>query len=179
MRSDVLALAYHVDYWDYIGWRDVHGDRSYSDRQRRYAQAFDLRYVYTPQMIVDGVFETSGNQRRDITSAIDKQLKNGRSDILEYQDGMLIVDASQSKEPLNLMYVEFIKEETTKVRRGENRGRDLTEYHIVTKLEKIAALQGERKSLPIIMKSQKSPIGAAVFVQNSKTMKIISAHRLY
>ena len=53
-RDDVVALAMHVDYWDYIGWKDVFGNPAHSARQRAYAKAGNRRMVYTPQMIVNG-----------------------------------------------------------------------------------------------------------------------------
>src|SRR4029077_1619972 len=53
-RSDVVALSYHVDYWDYIGWRDRFATHETTERQRAYARVLKQRYVYTPEMVVDG-----------------------------------------------------------------------------------------------------------------------------
>src|SRR3954454_10513973 len=51
-RSDVLALGLHVDYWDYIGWKDPFAQRAYTERQRHYSRALNQRFVYTPQMVI-------------------------------------------------------------------------------------------------------------------------------
>ena len=64
-RSDVLALAWHVDYWDYLGWRDTFGDPRHSLRQRRYAKALG-EGVYTPQLIVNGVLQGVGHRAADV-----------------------------------------------------------------------------------------------------------------
>ena len=53
-RSDVLALELHVDYWDYIGWKDPFADRNNVERQRLYGGKLGSRYVYTPQMVING-----------------------------------------------------------------------------------------------------------------------------
>ncbi len=64
-NTDVLFVGWHVDYWDYLGWEDPYGDRSYSQRQRQYARVFQTSTIYTPQMIVDGhyVVSNAGNRR--------------------------------------------------------------------------------------------------------------------
>src|SRR6056297_1329329 len=53
-RDDVIPLALHVDYWDYIGWADIFADPAYTRRQKGYAHATGQRMVYTPQMVIDG-----------------------------------------------------------------------------------------------------------------------------
>ena len=68
-RPDVIALSLHVDYWDYIGWKDPFGSPMNTARQRRYAEALGLRYVYTPQMIVDGRINAVGSRRDEVLDA--------------------------------------------------------------------------------------------------------------
>ena len=62
-REDVVAISLHVDYWDYLGWKDTLGDAAHSERQRDYAEAIGSRR-YTPQMIVNGSVDASGQQSR-------------------------------------------------------------------------------------------------------------------
>ena len=66
----VLFIGWHVDYWDYLGWRDPYGRRDYSNRQRRYARVFGSSTVYTPQMIVNGksVVSHAGNREAILTT---------------------------------------------------------------------------------------------------------------
>ena len=53
-RPDIVALSFHVDYWDYIGWKDRFASKESTERQRVYARTLKQRYVYTPEMVVDG-----------------------------------------------------------------------------------------------------------------------------
>src|SRR5580693_6684731 len=69
-RTDIVALSYHVDYWDYIGWKDPFATRATTDRQRAYARVLKQRYVYTPEMVVDGITHEPGVTR----SSIDEML---------------------------------------------------------------------------------------------------------
>src|SRR5690606_35919507 len=69
-RGDVVALAYHVDYWDYIGWEDTFGTRTFSDRQRNYAKSWGSSRIYTPQMVVNGAEGVVGSKRDAVHDAL-------------------------------------------------------------------------------------------------------------
>src|SRR5215831_8685962 len=71
-RSDVLALGFHVDYWDYIGWKDPYASKLATKRQRQYAESFKLSFVYTPQMIINGDAESVGSDRAGVEAAVEK-----------------------------------------------------------------------------------------------------------
>src|SRR6185369_6337072 len=58
-RPDIVALSYHVDYWDYIGWKDRFATPATTARQHTYASVLKQRYVYTPEMVVDGIAHDS------------------------------------------------------------------------------------------------------------------------
>ena len=65
-RPDIVALSFHVDYWDYIGWKDPFATRETTERQRAYARVLKQRYVYTPEMVVDGIGHDTGRERGPI-----------------------------------------------------------------------------------------------------------------
>src|SRR5438874_4449470 len=65
-RQDIVALSFHVDYWDYIGWKDAFATRTTTDRQRAYARVLKQRYVYTPEMVVEGIGHDTGRERSGI-----------------------------------------------------------------------------------------------------------------
>ena len=69
-RDDVIALALHVDYWDYLGWKDEFAVPQNAERQRGYARKAGLRSVYTPQMIINGVTDIVGARPMDLSKAI-------------------------------------------------------------------------------------------------------------
>ncbi|MEM7520744.1 MAG: DUF1223 domain-containing protein, partial [Pseudomonadota bacterium] len=69
-RDDVIALAMHVDYWDYIGWKDPFGNPAHADRQRAYAAEGNRRTIYTPEMVVQGVTDIVGTKPMKLAEAI-------------------------------------------------------------------------------------------------------------
>ena len=69
-RPDVLALSFHVDYWDNLGWKDPFASRLNTDRQKAYRDAFGNAQIYTPQMVVAGISEMPGFTASAVTAAI-------------------------------------------------------------------------------------------------------------
>ena len=69
-RDDVIALALHVDYWDYIGWEDAFADPAHTQRQRQYALEAGRRSVYTPQMVINGQTAIVGTKPMALSEAI-------------------------------------------------------------------------------------------------------------
>ncbi len=176
MRKDVLALAYHVDYWDYIGWDDVHAKAEYSKRQRTYAQTFNLRYVYTPQMIVSGEYETSGNRRRSIIKAVERELATPSPVNLQQKGNHILVEGNQPDAPVNVVFVSFLEEVSTQVKRGENRGKTLKDYHIVSNLASLGEWRGGSATFPL--EPLAPNMGHGVFLQRKGDLKILGAIRL-
>ena len=77
-RRDVVALSLHVDYWDYIGWKDPYAIAVATERQRAYASQFGKGFVYTPQMVVDGAAEAVGSHRSTVSDEIDARAQDAR-----------------------------------------------------------------------------------------------------
>lgn len=172
-HNNVLALAYHVDYWDYIGWTDPYARAAFSNRQRAYARQFNLRYVYTPQMVISGQRETSGNRPARVYDAIDDILNKPMAVTLDMTNGGVEVNGQAQG---TLYQVTYHKEVTTDVKRGENRGKQLTEYHIVHDLIALGTWSGGQKRFSL---AQMTPgLGHAVFLQRDSDMKILSALKL-
>src|SRR5690606_11322881 len=69
-QGDVVVLAYHVDYWDYLGWKDTLGSRANTARQYSYAKAFGSGQVYTPQIVVNGRSQMNGGQADAVEAAL-------------------------------------------------------------------------------------------------------------
>src|ERR1700761_5380354 len=77
-RSDVLALAFHVTYWDRLGWKDPFSIEAATDRQSVYGRRFGDG-SYTPEMVVDGAASAVGSDRNQVGSAIENAKRNGRT----------------------------------------------------------------------------------------------------
>ena len=131
-RDDVLALAYHVDYWDDLGWRDRFGLTEAVQRQRNYAKTLRLSSVYTPQVVIDGQADYVGSDH----AAIGRGLAANRDGVgiaLSVRDGEILIDlAAQSNVALSdIVLVGYQRQAVSAIGRGENAGRTLTEFNIV------------------------------------------------
>ncbi|RWY52535.1 DUF1223 domain-containing protein [Mucilaginibacter gilvus] len=182
----VYILAYHVDYWNRLGWKDVFSSADYSRRQNTYANWLNLSSVYTPQVVVNGRKEFVGSQegtlRNAITAGIGKAGKTALTlDGLKAGSNQATIkykaDGAGENTALVLALVE--KNATTVVKAGENGGRTLSHVQIVTKIQNIA-LNGDKNgetsiSLPKNFTAQNYEVIA--FVQNVQNGEILAASR--
>lgn len=131
-RDDVLALAYHVDYWDNLGWPDPYSSPDATARQQTYADHLGLNYVYTPQMVIDGEKDVEGSDRDGVEAAL-KDKRDGVGIHLRRDAGDFVVDiAPQSGgKSAQVLLVAYDRTAETEVERGENAGRTLRQYNIV------------------------------------------------
>lgn len=151
--DDVLALAYHIDYWDYIGWKDTFAKAAFSNYQRAYAQSWNKDRIYTPQMVVNGEMDVVGSRQGEVNSALaDANLPVNM--ILEKQDMALnvVIDAQDGMPDATLWLVTFKSTAEVMIERGENRGKTIDYSQIVTDRRAIGmwtAKDGARLRLPI------------------------------
>lgn len=162
-RANVIALAFHVDYWNYIGWRDPFSSRAWSQRQKAYGEALKRRYVYTPQMVIDGSTETVGSKRRKVEGL----LKNARGReklavrLTHPKPAMVRIQVpgrpSYDGTPATIWVAFYDNEHVTRVRAGENRGMVLRDRNIVRMLTPVGTWQGE----PVDVSLSLEALGAA------------------
>jgi len=196
-EKDLLALSLHVDYWDYIGWKDPFASPTMTARQRAYMRAMRLRYVYTPQMVVQGRWEGTGSNRWKIgrfirTAKQEAKTKPPVPVALSFAGGgtsrlRITIDASQGQpeNPTSLHLVVFERERVVKVKRGENRGRTLGHRNVVRSFTPIGTWKGagytNTVSIPVLVDHVQDERGtapaksAAVLIQDDKTMAILGA----
>src|SRR5215469_17912855 len=142
-RPDVLALSFHVDYWDRLGWRDPYSSHEATERQNRYATLLHLTSVYTPQIIVDGKWQAVGSDRADVEHALDLA-RRSRKDIsvtLALDHGqahvnMGAVDVAAG----SVILIGFDRRHVTAVKRGENGGRILAHVDVVRGVDEITRI---------------------------------------
>jgi len=183
-RADVLALAFHVDYWNYIGWTDPFASKLATQRQRDYSQRLALRYVYTPQMVVNGVAEGVGAE----PETIDPLIKAAAADdapraitmLGRAANGHLTVhiEAGTPPEPASIWLVGFDREHTTRVLHGENQGRTLKDYQVVRSFREIGTWNGAALDLDVAGDVVSGDGSVAVLVQLRGTGRIIGAATL-
>jgi hypothetical protein len=146
-RQDVIALALHVDYWDYIGWADTFGDPAYTTRQRSYARAMGENMVYTPQMIINGSSAIVGSDAEALVSALTADDEDAPVLRLSRSGGTLSIRADAAPDlsaPVRVMLVRYHPKAEVAIQRGENSGRTITYTNIVTSLTEIGQWDGSR-----------------------------------
>ena len=176
-REDVLALAFHVDYWDYIGWKDPFADPVHTSRQRDYSSNLGLRYVFTPQMVVQGASSATGSNQAAVLGLIGRDRGMDRIEVKMNRDASGLVTASLPANPkaeeADIWLAFYDRKHVTSIKRGENGGRTLRNYNVVRKLVRLGSWRGNAKDIPI----QAMSVGdaCAVLVQSAKTGRILGA----
>lgn len=173
--KNVLALAFHVDYWDYLGWKDTFAKPSYTDRQRSYSRSFNENQVYTPQAIINGRSHTVGSRAKTISATLDQYGATNmglsvpvnaaiKGDAIEVS-----IDAASKAKKATLWMVYFNNKRVVKVERGENRGRDLTYSNIVRDVELVGMVEpnGLKVMLPIKEVGKKGYDSCALILQEA------------
>jgi hypothetical protein len=183
-RADVLALSLHVDYWDYIGWKDPFARRAHTERQRDYSRALSQRYVYTPQMVVNGALQGVGSDRAVINRLIEKARKaQGAAPALSVTgDGAqrtLRIGAAGAATAATVWLVGFDRRHETPVRAGENSGRRLANHNVVRTMQPIGTWQGQAEEIALDLSAIAVECdGAAVIVQAGETGPVVAATRV-
>ena len=180
----IIALSLHVDYWDYIGWPDPYASPASTDRQREYVRRLGLRWVYTPQMIIDGHANVTGLQRREVletikTAAVSRKALEVRFD--RTNGGRIVVPEGHAPEGGAAVWLAvYDGTHETKVPRGENAGRRLRNYNVVRELTRIGTWHGERMEIPLDMTAAAAQgrDGCAVIVQERPAGPVLGAAAL-
>ncbi|MCY4065499.1 MAG: DUF1223 domain-containing protein [Rhodospirillaceae bacterium] len=149
-RPGVIALSFHVDYWNYLGWRDPYSSAEATQRQQTYASVMRRRTVYTPQMVIDGKLQAIGSY----TGVVDGQIRLRQ----QAADDRVVVSISGDAKAESLTaalkgdggrtgdctvwLVYFDKQHTTAIPRGENAGKTLTYYNVVREIRRVAEYRG-------------------------------------
>jgi hypothetical protein len=183
-RDDVIALSLHVGYWDYIGWSDPFAKARFTERQRSYMRRLDLRYVYTPQMVVDGRLDVVGSRRGAVERQIDRAKRRGdrvMPRLEQRADGAVaVIPAGQSARPATVWLALYDGKHRTRVPRGENAGRELANYNVVRELKRLATWTGARLEIPLDLARARAAgrAGCALIVQQDGTGPILGAAKM-
>ncbi|MBM3536237.1 MAG: DUF1223 domain-containing protein [Alphaproteobacteria bacterium] len=170
-RRDVLALSWHVDYWDYIGWKDPFAQPAFTARQRNYQRALMQRYVYTPQMVIDGRLQGVGSERSTIDGLIaqaarQRDVNTASRPSLRLDGDVVKVEGGKVETAAVVWLAVFEPEHRTAVRRNENAGRSLGNYNVVRELRVLGRYTGEAVALPLGLNAAMAGKGCAIVVQS-------------
>ena len=182
LRGKVIPLAFHVDYWDRLGWRDPFSSVDWTRRQQFYVRALSLNSAYTPQMVVNGSRQFVGSNAHALDAALaeeSKQAPFGTVRVSLTRGDPLKVTVSAkvtSDKPADVMLALYEDGIATKVQAGENAGMTIENEAIVRKLIRVGT--GSTDMMVSIAPDKAwnpSRLGAVAFLQDRKTLTIRGA----
>ena len=185
-RDDVIALEFHVDYWDDLVygsdglWKDVFSDPVHTQRQRVYAGRIPGSQVYTPQVVIDGVAQTVGSKRARVLRLIESAgsaPKPVRLSVQPEPSGGLTVTLEPAEEHTDaeVLLARYDLRRVTVIETGENKGKTLTNHHVVHELRRLGEWKGEQWEISVADVRLASNQGCAVIVQAAGQGAILGA----
>jgi len=162
--TQVVPVAFHVDYWDYIGWKDIYATPEYGERQRDYARAGKARTVYTPGLFANGR-EWRGWTLRMNPRASDREPGNLSVAIA---DRRLVATFADTAAPLELHVALLGSGLETRIERGENRNRTLAQEFVVLAHEVHSSPTGQwMVEIPVATGGEADRYGLAVWISEA------------
>jgi|TARA_R110000751_G_scaffold18418_6_gene56095 hypothetical protein len=182
---NLLLLSFHVDYWNYLGWKDRFSEPAYTERQRKYAAFQHKSYVYTPQIIINGAGSVRATHKDAILKAALKKPSPLASWVTIKTDatagqkpgGIVQLAATPGNaptKPLKIWLVGFDRHASTEVETGENAGLSLAHVNIVRELDDLGTWDGTPREIPVRLEYNCNG-GIAVLLQEEKGGPILSA----
>ncbi len=170
---DVVVLAYHVDYWDYIGWEDTFGSPENSQRQRDYADAWGSSRIFTPQLVVNGAGGLVASKRDMVTDAVSEANLPLAIALTATDNDMLQVSvpARDGTPGAMIWLVTFRDRADVEIKRGENEGKHMAYTQIVTGRQVLGMWDpkaGAQLTLPLSQVLTGASNGAAILVQEER-----------
>ncbi|MBK8456259.1 MAG: DUF1223 domain-containing protein [Phyllobacteriaceae bacterium] len=167
--KNLVTLAYHVDYWDYLGWRDTLASPANTERQHGYARMFDARSVYTPQAVLNGRTHVNGADGPAVSAALETS-KLGVAVRLTRIDDRVVAETGTGPAPTGeavIVFVWYKGDAAVKVERGENKGDTIRYVNSVLSVSTTGMYHGEagRFEMPVSEAAKSGADGCAVLVQ--------------
>ena len=176
LRKDpnVIPIAYHVDYWNYLGWRDPFSSPDWTLRQMQYVRAFRLNSAYTPEIVVDGARQMVGSNEPEVRAAIQEAEKRGSVATVEMKvgGGVATIETEAPRGGLELVVVTTEDGIVTKIERGENRGVTLTNDAIARSITRLNVGIGTSTHRVSVSTARGTVIA---ILQDPTTLKILAA----
>jgi hypothetical protein len=160
-QAGVIGLAWHVDYWNSLGWTDRYARRTWTDRQKAYAEHLGSE-VFTPALVVNGAEMVVGSDKAAVRGAIDRAAQPPLTVTLRRNETGLEAEIALSSRPLTGLLVTYDPEVVTDVGAGENQGHRLVEYRVVRDVVTLTGLT-PRLTLPAIPQNR----GVVLLIQDA------------
>ncbi len=184
-RPGVIGLTFHVNYWDYIGWKDTFATADSTQRQESYGQVLGQRFVYTPQMVIGGRMQEVGSDRQNVDKAINYVAMHTPKVVpITARDhgGNVMVRLPETELDAKawVWLVRFDSRHDVEIRRGENGGRQLSYFNVVRDISRIAVWTGKAINIPLDIASMRADgrDGCAIVVQSMGYGRILGAAKI-
>lgn len=146
-NADVIVLGWHVEYWDYLGWKDEFGRPESRERQVGYAQRWNLRSLYTPQVVIHGETEVVGSDERKVRMYVEQfqaedDMVSMNVSIRGNSATVLVSAATGSLPEAEVYLVRLNANGETSIKRGENAGRTISYVNVVEDMVRLGAWDG-------------------------------------
>lgn len=182
----VVALSYHVDYWNRLGWKDPYSDAAFSARQRTYADKLADQRVYTPEMVINGSSGHVGSRESEIRKAIqDARKKRKNIPFLlsinkQKSDFLTLLFSSEAGLSNYILQIALVDGQVeNEVPRGENRGRNLKHVQVVRQLQTLKSPGAKEEVEVQLTKLQHQEKGKIVaFLQEKNSWEVASVREL-
>lgn len=173
-RPDVLALSFHVDYWDRLGWKDPFSSPDAMQRQHAYANLLGLATVYTPQMVVDGRWQAVGSDRSEVEQALGSARRNRDGVpialVVDHGRAQIMLGPGGDRVAADLRLIGFDRRHVTAVSRGENGGRTLSHVDVVRSIEEIGQFDGVRRAFEVPIRSPSDRVAAILQARDGRVL---------
>ena len=175
-RSDVITIAYHVDYWNYMGWQDTLSAKENTTRQYGYAKTLGIRNVFTPQIVLNGVHDTKLTNPDSIVGELeqlggtDRAMPVAVSAVLSPEEMTISIGdgVDPGVEKADVVVAYFRKHSIVEIQKGENQGKKIVYRNAVTKLETVGIWEGKALTvkLPAAVLAKRGFDGCAILLQS-------------
>ncbi len=172
-QGNVVALAYHVDYWNYLGWNDTMSSKDNTARQYAYARTLGRSSVYTPQAVLNGRDHLNGADLGAINVKLDDLSRAGQGLTVPVSAAMkgdeLEIDIAAGMGKANVVVAYFDREQRVDVTKGENTGQQIAYMHSVSDVETVGMWEGKpmHLTLPANVMDKAGRKGLAIMLQSS------------
>jgi hypothetical protein len=178
-KPNIIALAYHVDYWDELGWKDPFSIPAAAQRQRGYVKRLAKSGAFTPQAVVSGDTSLIGSNRAEMKAAVEAD-RDALAIVLSKAGGNLSINMPERwNEPMDVHLVSYLDEATTRIGAGENARRSLKEFNIVRSFKRIGTWNGKPQTMSVPLNTlPRDASSVAVMLQRPGQGAIAGAARL-
>jgi hypothetical protein len=175
-RPDVLALSFHVDYWDRLGWKDPYSSTDATRRQHDYADRLGIATVYTPQIVVDGKWQAVGSDRAEVEQALEAA-RRSRNEVpvalaVVHGQAHITLGAGGEGVAATLLLIGFDRRHVTAVARGENSGRTLPHIDVVRSIYEVAQFDGRARDFEVSIRSPSDRVAAILQARDGRILGV-------